>query len=207
MQPDWLKAPAKRELPPSWIARAARAAAGLIKVPYLRFTRPEKPFQGAHIGHLQGWPQAVDYLKQKQGRALLTIGVRRLHLFAAAGLDFAVRVLPNQDSLDRCLELGIGQADIIAAQPPHSVEFNRECIRRSGASVLVSKDSGREGGLTEKAKAAGAEGIELLLIDRPRETGALTDLDELVAALAESIAPPAVRTKTGNDVYNDSHSE
>lgn len=168
-------------------SRAARSAAGSIGVPYFRFTRADEPLEGAHIIRVDGWRQALDYLKRSRKRALLAIGVRNLHHFSRAGLDFAVRILPQPDSLGLCRELGIDPDDIIAAQPPHDFDFNRDCIRRARASVLVSKDSGREGGLPEKARAAAAEGIELLLIAKPEEPDALTDPRELLAALRRNI--------------------
>lgn len=174
-------------------SRAARSAAGSIGVPYLRFTRADEPLEGAHIIRVDGWQRAVAYLEGSRKRALLAIGVRNLHLFSQAGLDFAVRILPQPESLGRCRELGIAADDIIAAQPPHDLAFNRCCIRRARASVLVSKDSGREGGLPEKARAAAAEGIELLLISKPGEPDAFTDPRELLAALRRNTRRDSIK--------------
>lgn len=168
-------------------SRAGQDAAGVANLPYLRFSRVEEPLEASHILCAEGWQQAVNYLSKTRQRSLLTIGVRHLHLFAEAGLDFAVRVLPTADSVGRCRELGINPAEVIAARPPHSTAFNRYCIRRTGVSVLVSKDSGREGGVQEKLEAAAEEGIKLLLISRPKEPAALNSLDGLVEALRQQI--------------------
>ncbi len=157
----------------------ARRAAELAHIPYLRFCRPA-PAAGKDFAG--GWEEAVKRLRQRGGRALLTIGVRHLHLFAAAGLDFAVRVLPLEESLAECRRLQIDPRDIIAAHPPHSEDFNRACIRHTRADILVTKDSGAAGGLPEKLAAARKEGIETLVIARPpeREHVSLYDLDELL---------------------------
>jgi precorrin-6x reductase len=129
------------------------------------------------------WDEAVARLQEWGQRALLTIGVRKLHVFTDAGIDLVARVLPEPGSLARCRELGLDEGQVIAAVPPHSVGFNRRCISRAAAGVMVSKDSGREGGLPEKAEAAAAEGIRLLVVNRPPEPGAYTDPARLMAAL------------------------
>lgn len=158
----------------------ARRAAELAHIPYLRFCRPAEAAAGENAA--VDWGEAVERLKRRGGRALLTVGVRHLHLFAAAGLDFAARILPLAKSLAECRRLEIDPRDIIAAHPPFSEEFNRACIRHAGADILVTKDSGAAGGLPEKLAAARKEGIKTLVIVRPPEgeSGSLCDLDELV---------------------------
>ncbi|HDY69578.1 MAG TPA: precorrin-6A reductase [Actinobacteria bacterium] len=168
-------------------SRAAVDAAGMMDVPYLRFTRAGHRQEEPHVIEVDGWPAAVEFMEAGGRRALLTIGVRRLDMFIGAGLDLAARVLPLPESVGRCLELGMEPADIIAAQPPHSVDFNRACIRHARASLLVSKDSGIEGGLPEKVEAAAAEGAGVLLISRPREPEAITGTRELARRLRESL--------------------
>ena len=168
-------------------SRAAADAAGMMEVPYLRFTRAGRRLEDSHVIEVDSWGAAVEFLETGGRRALLTIGVRRLDLFTGAGLDLAARVLPLPESVGRCLELGLEPADIIAAQPPHSVDFNRACIRHARASLLVSKDSGIEGGLPQKVEAAAAEGTGVLLISRPREPEAITEIHELARRLRECL--------------------
>ena len=121
------------------------------------------------------------------GRGLLTVGTRNLKPFVQASLDFSGRILPIEESFADCERLGIKPRDIIAAWPPFSVEFNASCLRQAGASVLVTKDSGREGGLLEKLQAAAAVAAAAILICRPPEPGAIHELDELVSQLAAAV--------------------
>lgn len=161
----------------------ARQAALLAKVPYLRYARPPVITAGAE--RFADAAAAARRLAADGGRALLTIGTRKLQPFVAAGADFAVRILPVAESLDACLSVGVAPRDIIAAFPPFDVDFNRACLRRTGARFLVTKDSGAAGGLPEKLAAAAAEGVGVILLARPAEPeGAFYDLDGVMERLA-----------------------
>lgn len=166
-------------------SRAARGAAAAAGIPYLCFTRPAGTTHG--VERVAGWEEAVELLGKIGTRALLTIGVRHLEPFAAAGLDFAARVLPLPESIAECVRLGLGPEDIIAAFPPHDTDFNRACIRKTGAGVLVMKDSGDEGGTPEKIAAAAGEGIRAVMVERPAGEAGIVDIDELVARVKEVV--------------------
>lgn len=169
-------------------ASAAAAAAGL---PFLRFTRPPMPVidemaagsPAAPVVTVPSFQEAAGHLVRIGGRSLLTIGTRHLKTFVSAELDFAARILPLAESLADCDRLGIEPGNIIAAWPPFSADFNRACLRKCGAGALVTKDSGREGGLLEKIEAADSEGAAVIVVQRPPEPGAIHDLEELLSAL------------------------
>lgn len=169
----------------------SRSAARETGLPYLRYCRAPVSISGDKVTRVDSWEEAVRCLREREDedRALLTVGTRHLEAFAAAGLDCVARILPVPESLAECRRLGIGPERIIAAYPPFTVDFNRACIRHAGAGILVTKESGQEGGLPEKAQAAAEAGIELLLVGRPPEPDAIHDLDLLVAALREAVSP------------------
>ncbi|MBE0428279.1 MAG: precorrin-6A reductase [Thermoleophilia bacterium] len=166
----------------------ARLAARQAGLPYLRYSRPASPIPKADVIRAASFSEALEILKDRPGRALLTVGTRHLEPFVREHIDFTARILPVPESLAECERLGMDPRDIIAAHPPFSVEFNRACIRHSRAGILLTKDSGLEGGLMEKADAAAAEGIELLVVDRPAEPGAIHDLEILVRSLTKLLA-------------------
>ncbi|MHB9111931.1 MAG: precorrin-6A reductase [Thermoleophilia bacterium] len=169
-------------------AAIAAAAAGL---PYLRYTRLHvagiDETSATPVITVSSFEEAAEQLGRIGGRSLLTIGTRHLETFVRARLDFTARVLPLRESLAECAGLGIEPKDIIAAWPPFSTGFNRECLRKCDAGVLVTKDSGREGGLLEKLEAASLEGANVIVIRRPSEPDAIHDLDQLVTALDSAL--------------------
>ena len=56
-------------------------------------------------------------------------------------------------------------------QGPFSREPNEAILRQYAIRYLVTKDGGSPGGFPEKAEAAEALGVKLIVIRRPHETG------------------------------------
>jgi precorrin-6x reductase len=79
------------------------------------------------------------------------------------------RVLPTTEAIKKCAELGFLPNQIIAAQGPFCTRFNAAMIEQYHIEYLVTKDSGRAGGVEEKLEAAEQAGIETVIIRRPTE--------------------------------------
>jgi cobalt-factor III methyltransferase len=155
------------------VSAAARAAAEAAGIPAVRATRPAwvQPEVGATVEHFETAEELAAELARTREKALLTVGAKGLSAFAGRGLALSARVLPTPESVQAALDAGIAPADIIAAYPPHGADFTAACVARCGATVIVSKESGSEGGLDEKLQAAVATGARLLVIGRPPESG------------------------------------
>ncbi len=109
-------------------------------------------------------------LLQTEGTVFLTTGTKTLPVFSKdepLRKRLFVRVIPNIESLKICEDCGIAGDRIIAAQGPFSKEENLLMMKRAGASVLVMKESGREGGEDERIEAARDMKIPCFLIKRP----------------------------------------
>jgi precorrin-6A/cobalt-precorrin-6A reductase len=107
-----------------------------------------------------------------EGRpVLLTTGSRNLAPYAEAslrtGIPLAVRILDAPESLAACRAAGIPEIRIIAGRGPFSEGENLAAIRRFGIGVIVTKESGRAGGLDAKLAAAHRENCRVILIRRP----------------------------------------
>lgn len=169
----------------------ARNAAARCGIPFVRLERRcEVPEYDALI-EVDGFEEAAEKAVAQGPRAFLAIGVKNLRPFVekanGAGVELAVRILPNGESISACEELGIPLKNVIAAVGPFSVEFNRACFREFGASVVVTKESGREGGYTEKVEAAKSLGVPVISVKRPRiDVERVFDYESLVAFLEGS---------------------
>ncbi|MDR2433828.1 MAG: precorrin-3B C(17)-methyltransferase [Treponema sp.] len=113
--------------------------------------------------------EAAEFLRGRQGNILLTTGTRCLDPFGAEDLRNRVfpRVLPMEESIRKCRALGIPVKNILCMQGPFSEDFNRALLRETGASWMVTKDSGDEGGFSAKIQAAQKEGAGIILLRRP----------------------------------------
>jgi precorrin-6A/cobalt-precorrin-6A reductase len=169
------------------VSTQARLAAEQAELPYFRFCREPHDLSGSGAIVAGSWEEAVQTLAGLPGRSLLTVGTRHLEIFVKARIDFTARILPLAASLEECTRLGIDSQNVIAAQGPFDVDFNRACIRHARAATLVAKESGAEGGLPEKIEAAAAEGIRTIVIERPEDPGAIHDLEDLMAQLQAAL--------------------
>ena len=105
------------------------------------------------------------------------------------------RVLPNEESLIKCREAGLSGKQIIAMQGPFSKEMNSAMIRQTGAAAILTKESGRAGGLAEKLEAAGECGAAAIVIRNPEQERGQRERSWDLEGIMEIIA-----SLTGTDV-------
>ena len=139
---------------------------------------------------------AAAVINETDGPVLLFTGSKDLAALTSRIEDpsrvFA-RVLPNEESLIKCREAGLSGKQIIAMQGPFSKEMNAAMIRQTGAAAILTKESGRAGGLAEKLEAAGECGAAAIVIRNPEQErgqgGQSFDMEgimEIIASLTGS---------------------
>ena len=137
-----------------------------------------------------------------EGRpVLLTTGSRNLTPYAEAarrtGVLLAVRVLDIPESLAACRAAGIPEDRIIAGRGPFSVTENLAAIHRFGIGVIVTKESGRAGGIEAKLAVADQANCRLIVISRPLMPASGPAFDHpllLISSLAD-LVPPTVQAQ------------
>lgn len=140
-------------------------------IPYLRFERETDTVENADIIRVVDYIKAAECAAGMKGNILLTIGSNNIEFFTERIADFKkrlyVRILPVSAMLARCEAAGLTADNIIAAKGPFSETMNIEMIKYCKAEILVTKDSGKEGGVAEKLSAAQKTGTKAILIERP----------------------------------------
>jgi precorrin-3B C17-methyltransferase len=154
-------------------SRAAEKAATATGVKLIRAARAEwaPTGEGEPVRFFDSPDELAAELLSSCRRAFFTVGAKGLQDFAGKGLSLAARVLPTPESVQAALDAGVRPQHMVAAYPPYDEAFTLACLRRFGCDVIVSKESGREGGLDEKLAAARAAGAELFILGRPEEVG------------------------------------
>ena len=105
-----------------------------------------------------------------ESKILLTTGSKDLKTFCRSERlrkNLVVRVLPALESIEICMEAGLEGRQIIAMQGPFSVKMNEIQIKDFGISAIVTKESGKTGGLDTKILAAKNCGIKCFVIKKP----------------------------------------
>jgi precorrin-6A/cobalt-precorrin-6A reductase len=165
------------------ITRITQSVCERMGMPYMRYERPDwTPPTGTRFA--ESYAEAAAVLPSLGSRVLLTIGAKQLKHFAPlhGRLTMVARILPSPVSLQQALEFGFAEENLVRQRPPFSIEQNRELFRRYNVDVLVTKASGREGGVVEKVTAARDLAMKVLMIRRPEPTalGCVTTIEEAV---------------------------
>lgn len=155
------------------VSKTAIQAGKNQDTPYIRYERPEKDLEGATYVHSipEACYKAQEVLtKSPGGKIYLTVGSKTLADYLTyLDKDFLVaRVLPRAEAMEACQDLGLGLNQVEGLMGPFTMDMNRALIRNNRAVCLVSKESGKRGGLPEKLAACQAEGIPCIIIRRPQ---------------------------------------
>lgn len=165
-----------------------REVAGICGIPLLRLEREASALPS--WVHLVDGPEAAAELAFELGdTVLVTTGSRTLEAYAARAREVGgtlwARMLPCEESRAVAERCGLPEDRIAWGRGPFATEDTLELLRRSGAWVLVAKDSGEAGGLGERLEAAAIHGAKVVAIRRPaRLLGAVESVEEMLACLA-----------------------
>ena len=99
------------------------------------------------------------------------------------------RVLPSREALAACEAAGISGKNLICMQGPFSAEMNACMMRECGASYLVTKISGKNGGFEEKLEAARRVGARVIAILPPESRSgiSMSDAEDVICRIAEEL--------------------
>ena len=139
------------------------------KIPYIRYERPEEPITGENIYFVNDIKQAAEKAKTLGKHILLTLGSKNIEPFLCENFQGRVhiRMLPDPKLIDHLLSKGVPPARIIAIQGPFSVSMNQAMIEEYSIDCLITKSSGKEGGVPQKISAAKELGVSVIVIKRP----------------------------------------
>jgi precorrin-6A/cobalt-precorrin-6A reductase len=172
----------------------AQKAAASLNLPYLRWERPGTDFDGFTVIPADDHDHAAELAFADGRPVLLTTGSRHLSPYVnrarQTGIRLRARVLPHEESRIAVERSGLSPDEVIYGKGPFSVENNRRHIRRHGAGVLVTKDSGEAGGVPAKLQAAHLEQCIVIVVRRPAADTPFPrfqHIPELLAALSTMV--------------------
>ncbi|MFP3090142.1 precorrin-6A reductase [Treponema sp. TIM-1] len=159
------------------VTRNIRDACARAQCRYLRLQREALSLpREIPVRRADTMAAAAAFLAQEEGGILLTTGSKDLESFARPELRDRVfiRILPLEEGIRKCRTLGFSPSRVIALQGPFQEDFNRALLRHTGVSWLVTKETGEEGGLLEKIRAAQKEGVTVVILKRPAKAEGYT---------------------------------
>jgi len=164
------------------VTKTALECANDLEIKYVRYERQGvlENITGEDIIRVKNYDEAIDIIKEIEGNILNTTGGNNVSKFLNLNFKHRVihRILPSPKVLTKIVDAGISIKDIIALQGPISYELEKAFINQYSVKAILTKDSGIEGGVLEKLKAARAYNIKLIVIEKPKFTYDLTFYNE-----------------------------
>ncbi|HML04811.1 MAG TPA: precorrin-6A reductase [Methanobacterium sp.] len=162
------------------------------KIKYIRFERPEEHIIKSNLIHkvfsFEDAALKVLEITEKNDKILHLAGVSTInHVIEKIDSNrIYARVLPSIDSVQKCLDLGLKQENIIAMQGTFSKSFNKSLMEEYDISAIITKESGATGGTASKIDAALELGIHTVLVIRPNiselsDKDVFTSFDEILS--------------------------
>ncbi|MBC1360287.1 precorrin-6A reductase [Listeria welshimeri] len=170
------------------VSETAMVACKETEIPYIRFERTSEQTDNTYL--VADIEEACKVATELGQRIFLTTGSKNLPEFVAGlrNLHIIARILPVSDVIRSAEELGLVADQIIGMKGPFTKEANRTQLEMTGADVLITKESGKQGGFQEKLTAAAELEIPVIVIRRkqlnyPIEINHLTELPEILTQL------------------------
>ncbi len=179
------------------VKQTARKVCEYSQLPYFRFARPPLSYDQDNVCLAADHTAAAEKTCSFKKPILLTIGSGNLAPYVDQAnknqLPLFARVLNFEKSIEKCTACGIPKEFIIAARGPFSLKQNRDHIRTRRIGVLVTKDSGKQGGVTEKLQAAKMENCQVIVVKRPAEptADAFQTVEKLIQTVKKTLPNPA----------------
>ena len=153
-----------------------KAACARAECPYLRVIREDTATdEEGGIFSVPDEDAAVTFLSGTTGNIFLATGSKSLSRFCALpgyASRLYVRVLPDAGVIAHCNALGLLGKHIIAMQGPFPHSLNVALLRHLDCRYLVTKSSGKEGGLEAKISAAREVEAQVVVVRRQtQDTG------------------------------------
>lgn len=150
-----------------------------LGIKYFRGGREQLCYDYNRITYVDSKEEAAELLKVKSGNIFLTTGIKTLG-FYETDLRYDTdriwaRVLESEESRSILSDFRI---NIIYSKLPVSEKDTDEVIKKNDIKILVTKDSGKRGGLYEKIEAAKKNNAEVIIIRSP-ENGQVNSADEI----------------------------
>lgn len=152
------------------VSSNAMEVANILNIKYYRFERIDDDIiYKENIYYVNSHIEAVKLIK-KLGfkRIFSTIGINNIDTYIDAKFDeLFIRILPRSEQIAYLEKKTYKPKNIIAMQGPFTIKMNIETLRHVNADVMVTKDSGKEGGYDDKIKACLEAKIPVIVVKRP----------------------------------------
>lgn len=170
------------------VSKNAVKTAEIMEVDYIRYERKSllEEVDYNNIIKVKNTKEAYEKAKIIGGNIFLGTGSKTLKEFVdnLPNKNIIARVLPTSDVIKQCEDIGLNADNIVAMKGPFSESINEEIYNHYNIDLVITKESGREGGFLEKVNAAKNLNIPIIVIvrenlDYPNIVSSINDIKKL----------------------------
>lgn len=143
-----------------------------VGIQYIRYERPIDSIDKTNFDAqlFNSYQDAGKYANAEAGRIFITTGANQIEKITNQISDkkrIVARVLSLSDSIIKLESIGLYADNIIGMKGPFTEEMNYLMFKESKAKILITKESGKSGGVLEKLRAAKRLNMKVLIVRRP----------------------------------------
>lgn len=152
------------------VSKNAIKVSSKLNINYLRYERPSSDIlEDDSIFKVSSIEEACDLANKIGNKIFLATGSKNLEYFAKnLNKEIVARVLPTYDVIKSCEEIGLNPENIIGMKGPFTHDINKSLYSFYNVDLVITKESGKEGGFIEKISAAKEININTIVIIRPK---------------------------------------
>ena len=167
------------------VSKNAIECAKEMKIDYLRYERKSLieniTYKNKYV--VNSIEEACKIAREKGNNIFIGTGSKNLPQIVdyIPDRNLIVRVLPTSEVIESCEKLGLNADNIIAMKGPFSKIVNEEFYKHYNIDVVITKESGTNGGFLEKIDSCETLNIPVVIITRTQMdyTNVINDINEL----------------------------
>lgn len=152
------------------VSKTAIKASEITGIQYIRYERASLLDQVSYkkLYKVQSLSEACQVAAKLGNRIFLSTGSKNLEAYwqALGNKTLIVRVLPTSEVLKTCEKIGFQVGQIIGMKGPFTKELNAAMYEAYEIDLVITKESGQEGGFLEKIEACKKLDINVIVIER-----------------------------------------
>lgn len=158
------------------ITKNALKAAAAAEIEYIRFERENLDLKkyynsGVKIIEVANYQKAAEKAREYE-KIFLTTGSNNIEIFIKEIPNYQkrlfLRIMTFPAFIKKLIKKGIPPANLIAVKGPFNKDFNQAIFKNFAADLVITKASGKSGGLKSKIEAAAELNLTVLVIQRPK---------------------------------------
>lgn len=154
------------------VSQTAINASYETKTEYIRYERKSilDDIDDPKVIKVENIKEACKVANKIGKRIFIATGSKNLNYFVENLKDkyIVARVLPTSEVIKLCENIGLNADNIIAMKGPFSEKINEILYKDYNIDIVITKESGNEGGFIEKISPCKKLGISSIIITRPK---------------------------------------